>query len=466
MIGDLPRFFKDPHAIAGIPENSPLLIGLSGGADSAALLYLLCRLREKRRFTLYAAHVNHSIRTEEYNNEAERDEIFCKSICRYAGVELFVANLNVPAMAKESGQSLETAAREARYSFFADIMNRLGIKVLVTAHNADDNLETQIFNLCRGCGIEGICGIPEKRSFDRVENGVIVRPILSAPKHEILDLCKDRGIKFVTDSTNLENDCTRNRIRHNVLPELRSLFNSPERSGLRLAAAAREDSDYIQREADRIASEQNGAISVSLLNSLHPSIAKRVLRTLYESASAQNLESIHVEDLSAFAKSEKNGRISLPGKITAIFSCGHLRFSAEDGTENEVQYSIPLSKGENFINGTQFAVLLTNDPVPPTSIKRGDENYLLFAHSLLKIDEGEALTASNRREGELITSNGMHKKLKKLMCNKKIPPELRSTLPLIRSGDEVLYAPLCAVADSARPSKGTSCITAAIYKRQ
>ena len=340
MIGDLPRFFKDPHAIAGIPEDSPLLVALSGGADSSALLYLLCRLREQRRFPLYAAHVNHSIRTEAYGNEAQRDEDFCKSICASANVKLFVANVDVPQIAKETGQSLETAAREARYSFFADIMNDLGIKALVTAHNADDNLETQIFNLCRGCGIDGICGIPEKRLFDRVENGVIVRPILSAPKQEILDLCTLNGIEFVTDSTNLEDDCTRNRIRHNILPELRALFNSPERSGLRLAATAREDSDFIRSEADRVILEQHEKISVSLLNSLHPSVAKRVLKTLYENTSTQNLESTHVEELLAFAKSEKSGKISLPGKITAHFSCGDLSFSAEGGAENDVQYFI------------------------------------------------------------------------------------------------------------------------------
>ena len=145
-----PDFFKDPHILAQKEQNSPVLLGLSGGADSSALLFLLSKLQKEKHFPLYAAHVNHNIRTADYNNEAMRDENFCHEICRQLDVELFVADIDVPRLSKESGQSLETVAREARYRFFSEIMEKKGIGILVTAHNADDNLETQIFNLCRG----------------------------------------------------------------------------------------------------------------------------------------------------------------------------------------------------------------------------------------------------------------------------------------------------------------------------
>ena len=210
MIGELPRYFKDPHLIAGLPLDAPVLLALSGGADSTALLHLLCGLRKIVQFPLYAVHVNHGIRGEHFGNEALRDQLFCEELCRSVNVELTVEQVDVPTLAKNSGQSLETAAREARYSAFARIMQSKGIKILVTAHNADDNFETQLFNLCRGCGIEGLCGIPESRPFPEA-NGCIARPLLSATKHEIFELCRQEGIEYVTDSTHLADDCVRNK---------------------------------------------------------------------------------------------------------------------------------------------------------------------------------------------------------------------------------------------------------------
>ena len=467
MIGNSPSFFKDPHAIADIPTDSPLLLAFSGGADSSALLHLLCKLRDKRSFRLYAAHVNHSIRTEEYGNEALRDEEFCKRLCKKLDVELFVARLDVPAIAKESGQSLETAARDARYAFFAKVMKANGIGTLVTAHNADDNLETQIFNLCRGCGIDGICGIPETRSFDAVAGGEIVRPILSASKQEILDFCKENGIEYVTDSTNLETDCTRNKIRHNILPQLRALFNSPEKAGLRLSQTANEDSDFIKREAEGALADERDSISLSLLNSLHPAVAKRVLRTLFENSSGQKLESIHTEEILRLAKANKNGKLSLPCKTTAIFSGGRLSFVPEAEIKSvPIRYSLPLTEALTVIGGTDFAILRTESREPPKSIIIDENCYSLYSYACLQVNDPSILRAENRREGDLILVGGMHKKLKKLMCDKKIPQELRVSLPLIKLDEAVLYAPKCAVSDCAKPQNGINTHTIAIYYKK
>jgi len=111
MVRKLPDFFKDPHAIADLPKGEPILLALSGGADSSALIYLLCRLREVHKFPLYAAHVNHGIRTEDYDNEALRDEQFCAELCSDLGVDLFIHHADVPMLAQSEGKSLETAAR-------------------------------------------------------------------------------------------------------------------------------------------------------------------------------------------------------------------------------------------------------------------------------------------------------------------------------------------------------------------
>ena len=462
MIGKLPNLFKDPHALANVSQNEPILLALSGGADSVSLLYLLCELRKKRPFPLYAAHVNHGIRGEEYGNEALRDEDFCRKLCDRLEVELFVKKIDVPAMSSESGQSLETAAREARYGFFAEIMAEHSIKILATAHNADDNFETQIFNLCRGCGISGIGGIPEVRSFEGALNGIIVRPILSATKGEILSFCEENSCAFVTDSTNALDDCVRNKLRLNIIPQLKDIFGSPERASARLSLAAREDEDFISSVAKGFLIGQDDGINLKELNQLHTAVAKRALMLGFEDCSGIKLEQVHVESLLTFAKSGKSGSISLPQELCGVFEDGKLYFRRENREKNAfLQYETPLFDGLNQIDGTNFAVLVSDGEA---SSDQDIAGYKLYASAYLNAEKS-SLSARNRREGDRILDGGMHKKLKKLMCDKKVPPSDRGSLPLILSGEELIFVPLCAVSDSARANKKQFEIRISIYKK-
>lgn len=467
MVRNLPDFFKDPHAIACLPKNEPVLLALSGGADSSALLYLLCRLREVYNFPLYAAHVNHGIRTENYGNEALRDEQFCAELCSDLGVELFVHHIDVPMLAVSEGKSLETAARDARYAFFEEIMLSKGIKLLATAHNADDNLETQIFNLCRGCGVSGMCGIPEKRDFYKV--GLVVRPILSASKAEILDFCEVNGIKFVTDSTNLEDDCTRNRIRHNILPELKSLFSSPERASLRLSRSAAEDEEFIRLEAESFLSCEKETINAERLSALHPSLAKRVIMTAYGRTFpySSSLEAVHVEDILGFIRDnggKKNGQISLPNRTSAIIRDGRLQFAADGDEVEALPYDIPLKEGVLQICGTDFAVSVDSQQ-PSKSLYIDSEPYALYAQAYVKNIDLSLCSASSRHEGDLILDNKMHKKVKKIMCDKKIPTSERFLLPIVREQGDAIYVPLCAVADRVKATAADHQYVISIYRK-
>ena len=461
MIEKLPSFFKDPHALAKIGENEGVLVALSGGADSSALLSLLYRLREKRSFPLYAAHVNHNIRTELYGNEAARDEGFCRELCEKLGVELFVQSVDVPTLAENEGKSLETAARDVRYEFFTSIMKQKGIKILATAHNADDNFETQLFNLCRGCGTAGICGIPEVRALDDMGELIAVRPILSATKQEILELCDEWDIGYVTDSTNFEDDCTRNKLRLNIIPQLREIFPSAQKAAARLSASAREDNDFILSEATRFIDECNDGIDQSKLCALHPAVAKRAIMLCYERSFLAGLERIHIEDVLRFATSGKNGSISLPQGTLAVFEDGILTFRSDSGKEKtSISYKIPLSEGLTTIDGTSFAVCVTKNGNTPQI----DENvYTLYASACVNADIG-SLYASNRKEGDVILDGKIHKRIKKLMCDKKLPLCDRNSLPLILSGDKIVYVPLCAVSDMVR-AKNNFELKISIYKK-
>lgn len=455
------NLFKDPSHLSGYGEDAPILLGLSGGADSSLLLHLLCDWASAAGATVFAAHLNHGIRTEEYGGEADRDESFCRELCTKLGVKLFVKRLDIPKMAAESGRSLETEAREARYGFFAEIMRENNIKILATAHNADDNFETQIYNLARGCGIDGLVGIPETRPLESVDGGVVIRPILSAEKIEILAYCKENSIPYVTDSTNLEDDYTRNAIRHRVIPTLEELFPQIKHSAQRLSHSAAEDSDHILSEAKLIIEKSGDKISVRTLSELHPSVAKRVIKLLFERVSDATLEYVHVASVLSLLDAEKNGASrSLPDQVCARVIDGYLCFEdATAKTAEAVQYSVRLESGFNKINGTRFAVLLS-DSAPAKSL----QGYSLYACARVRADLSDSLNAKNRQSGMTVCDGGINKKIKKLMCDKKVPLHDRDTLPLVFSDDQIIYAPLCAISDKARTRGGEKALNIGIYQ--
>ena len=207
----LMRGVLPPHALCGLPQDTPVLLGFSGGADSSALLHILLSMRERYGFSLTLAHLDHGIRGE----EAARDRAFCEQVAATLGLDIVCRRRDVPSLAKESGASIEEAARSARYAFFADVMEERRIPILVTAHHATDNLETLLFRLMRGTGSRGLCGI---RPFRPFACGFVVRPLLAISVGQIRSYCKERGIAFVTDSTNCDTAYTRNRIRRELLP--------------------------------------------------------------------------------------------------------------------------------------------------------------------------------------------------------------------------------------------------------
>ena len=172
-----------PWRLAGCAPGTPVLTGLSGGADSVALTHLLARCAARDGFPLTALHVHHGIR----GAEADRDAAFCAAFAKALGVELITVRVDVPALAEASGDGLETAARDARYRVFEAVMRERGIPLLATAHHADDNAETVLFRLCRGTGLRGLCGIPACRQLG---DGWVTRPLLPFTKEELLSYCR------------------------------------------------------------------------------------------------------------------------------------------------------------------------------------------------------------------------------------------------------------------------------------
>ena len=465
-MNNFPRFFDAPHIISGYDKTESILVGLSGGADSVALLHLLCQYAKNTDCKIYAAHINHNIRTEQYSNEAKRDENFCRELCDGLGVALFVLNADIPKLAKESGESLEGAARNARYSFFSNVMNENRIKLLALAHNANDNLETQIFNLCRGASVGGIIGIRQTRDIDSVKGGKLIRPILSGTKQEILKYCQDKGIDYMTDSTNFELDATRNKIRHLIIPSLEEIFPAPYNPSMRLSRAALEYEDYITSEATKILDRcswdgENISIPLELFNSLHISLQKKLVVLMLNSISDISIEFTHIESIIRLAGggTEKKS-IDLPRNIRCVICDGKLTFGSCFFDDIFPYFETKLCRGFNIIENSPYAigVFCNNKQYNVDSI------YTLDTFCYVNCDTINNMSARQRKEGDKILDGGNHKKLKKLMCDKKIPQEYRSLLPIITVGEEIIYVPYCAVADSVKAAQGEEKLKICIYK--
>lgn len=185
-----------------------MLIALSGGADSVALLLMM----QERGKAEACAHCNFHLR----GNESDRDEEFVRRLCEERGIRLFVKHFDTQTEAARTGESIEMAARRLRYDWFAELCLEHGFKEVAVAHHLNDNAETVLLNLVRGTGLNGLTGMAEERPG-------VVRPLLSLSRHEILDYLRQKGQTYVTDSTNTDTHYRRNKLRHEVLPLLREM---------------------------------------------------------------------------------------------------------------------------------------------------------------------------------------------------------------------------------------------------
>lgn len=246
-------------------KNEKILCALSGGADSMCLVHLL----RARGYEVAAAHYEHGLRGE----EGVRDADFVADWCEKNAIPCIVGHGDVAHYARETGKSIEEAARKLRYDFLFRCAEELDCSLIATAHNADDNTETVLLRLVRGAGTAGLRGIPRKR-------GNIIRPLLQVERTEIMDYLAENGIPHVEDSSNAGDEYARNRLRHHALPTLRELNPS---LNARVAAAARllaRDEDCLSQMAEDFLKEHldGESLPTEPLLALHPAVASRVLR--------------------------------------------------------------------------------------------------------------------------------------------------------------------------------------------
>ena len=408
-----------------------VLVGLSGGADSVMLLLFLLEYRRRNSpdFAIVCSHVNHGIRGE----ESDRDESFCQDLCQALGVELVISRHHVPTLARGSKLGLEEAARVTRYSCFDNIIRgRNDISSIAVAHNMSDSAETVLFNILRGSGARGAAGIRPVRDN-------IIRPLIKISKNNILSAIEKGKIPYVTDSTNLSDDYTRNYIRHEVIPSLSPVTIDPERMISRFADNMRSDDDYLYSVAEEFIFSHSDIKNCDLLG-LHNSIYVRVLARMAGKKGASISYKIASDIHSLLSKN--NFSYSLIGGASFVCERGVCRVS-RDTTEG-FDFCFEVSPGETDLSPLNASFVISKHKYEKTCL---NVYKISIQANLSSAIINGGLYLRPKKDGDTVFYGGMTHKLKKLFSDAKIPRSKRGLIPILCDDSGVVWVPGFGVRD-------------------
>lgn len=408
-----------------------VIVGISGGADSVALLSVLNELKDELHISVIGAHVNHGLR----GAEALRDENFSKKLCENLDLEFYVLHENVAQLAKARGLSFETCGRQVRYEFFEKISQEIlrknkGSGVLIaTAHNANDVCETILYNITRGSGLKGAAGIPPVRCSE-VGNTKIIRPIIDCSRLEILKYLEEKNQSFMTDSTNLDDSYARNRIRIHVLPELSKINENAVSNITRFADSVREDEEYLtdlSKELVINARTEDGYYDVSTLKDAGIPVLKRAIAYIVYEKTGTHAEKVHIDKISAAVKSCDSSlyfKIQLPGGDFLQIKDGFLSVISRGLAENEDKY-----EKKTFIV----------EKMSIDECKKSSDNILENALDYGKING--KLFFRNRQSGDKFRplKRNVNKSLKCLFNEAHIPAQKRAHLNILECDGEIVW---------------------------
>lgn len=294
-----------------LSKGDRVLIGVSGGADSIALLEFFVSVKEKYDLDICVAHIEHGIRGEDSVNDAEFVENYCKKL----GVNFYLKTIDAPNLAKKAKMGVEEYSRMARYDFF----NTIECDKIATAHNLTDNIETLLFRLARGTGLKGACSIPAVR-------GKIIRPFIEVSSGEIRKWCNDNNIPYRVDCTNSDSAYSRNLIRLEILPLFEKLNANYQDNIENFISDVNEDYAFIDDYVKSIYPEivKNNEIDLTKLNELDLSIKKRILIMFFDE-NGYSLSRIHLQ--SVIDITLKSGKSQIKENVFAISAKGKIRLA-------------------------------------------------------------------------------------------------------------------------------------------
>ena len=399
-----------------IEKNEKIVVGFSGGADSALLVYSL----KKLQCNVCAVHIHHCIR----GVEADRDAAFAKSFCKKYDILFFEEKVDIPFLAKEKNLSLETCARDERYRILNLYADKFNAKIAV-AHNKNDQAETVLMHLLRGSGLNGLCGMQFK-------SGKIIRPLLNVSRDNIEEFNKDNGIEYITDSTNNINDYTRNKIRLDVIPFIDKLLNTDSINAL--AKCAETLNNYNTFINDTVSQYAKNYVTLlkdevvlkidTLPYVIQIELIKRCIKML--NGNIVDIEKTHFENICSLKEKNSGKEIHLPYgiKVKKIYNSLHFTKNNENFS---AEYFFEFNKTYQWKNK------FISSSIVNTFQKQKNCEFV----DLNKLPSD--LVLRTRREGDYICPLGLKGKctLKKYFIDKKIPINVRNELPLLAKDNEV-----------------------------
>lgn len=406
-------------------EGDRVIVAVSGGADSMAMLGFLMSVTDRYSLKLTVAHVNHGLR----GDEALRDENYVRDFCQKNSLEFRVLHADVATLAAESGESCEECGRRVRYEFFESIDPCAKI---ATAHTASDNAETMLFNLARGSSLKGLCGIPAVR-------GNIIRPLIFCTREDIENYCREHSLDFVTDSTNLSCDYSRNKIRHIAVPALKQVNSAFEENALRFSQNAELDEEYLESQTAQLldSSREENGYNKDVLLSAHPALCRRAMLSLLKQYCPDSADSKTV--LALVKLLTNGGKIQLSSSLFAECSGDVLHFFSPEEPSEDWSEDID----GDCINGVaehcgRFHIYRVNKNVF-VDTQKINKDILEYSIDCDRI-YGKVQIGS-RRVGDKFTlaRRGCTKSLKKLFNEAHIPALKRSQTAVLRDEKGVLW---------------------------
>ena len=409
-----------------IPPKAGVLLGVSGGVDSMTLLEILCGLREEMGFSLGAAHVDHGIR-----EDSAEDAALVSKYCREHGIAYYQKNLSLNGNLPK-GENLEDYARRMRYEYFSMLMEQENYEMLMTAHHADDQAETILMHLIRGCGMRGLCGMQPKR-------GRVCRPMLQISKEEIRSYAKEQGIPYREDSTNCSGEYTRNRIRRELIPQLKTYNPNIVEALGRMAEQTAQDADYLD-ELGRNAYEKlkkyekDGVILLDFPGMLlqNPAIQYRIFKCALLALDGTDIDADMIARCVQAVNSHK--RTDVGREILVQAKDGRIAVYRQKEYPERLRVPIP---GRVAFQSLKICMAVS-ECAPDEAKSRLSEKAQAFDAEVL--EEYLPLTLRTRRAGDrFVPFGGGTKSLSDYMTDEKIPTALRDRILVLASGDQVLW---------------------------
>lgn len=423
-----------------VGRGDKVVVGVSGGPDSVALLHALNYLRGELEISLHVAHLNHMLR----GTDADADAEFVSGLAGYYGLPVTLERFDVSAYRKATRLSSQVAAREARYRFFQEVVVRTGAKRVALAHQADDQAETILMNFLRGTGLAGLKGILP------VRDDLYIRPFLGVRRREIEAFCLAEGLSYRQDLSNLKLVYRRNKIRLHLLPLLEKEYNPGLVASLvRLGSIFRAEEEYLEAQANSVfqtALQETADSRVSLLlpalQDQPVALQRRVLRMGWQTLTGgrRNLSFRHVEAVLELVESGSAGAyVTLPGGMRAGRTYNSIDFFLNDKILTVPPYDYPLAiPGDTYIpelNKTIQAVVLTKDGA-------GDPKMLSPGEALLNYDQATTpLFVRRRRPGDVFRPFGLggEVKLKDFLIKQKVPRAERDRIPIVCTAENIIW---------------------------